>query len=103
LARPLHQDALTKLAELHEKGSSEGALWKDPRLTEAMSLSSSIEMLRLPITLVLSALAVIFILPGLIFIVGVKASFSVEEFIKQTLRRAFTAIHTGADSLTSRG
>jgi hypothetical protein len=91
-----------KIAEFHQIGSSHSKIWRDKRFQEARHLAIDLEMMRLPLTVILSGLTALVVLPIAALAFGWNLSLPIREFLSETMRRAILAIHLGAESMGSR-
>lgn len=90
-----------RLAELHRKGSSQSAIWNDERFIKARNLSTEVEMMRLPLTVIFSAITALLVLPVAAVAFGWNVSLPIREFLSELTRRALLAVHFGVESIGS--
>jgi hypothetical protein len=83
-----------KIAELHKTGSSKSPIFDDDRLQRANQLSNELEMLRLPITVAVTAIGVLAVIPVAVVAFGVSLSLSAKDFVAEAFRRTLLAIHS---------
>lgn len=91
-------DLKAQLKKLHDNPDSR--IWSDERFDRARHLASEIEMIRLPITALISLIAFVFFSPVAFLAYGARVlKVSVLEAV---FRASLTAIHVGARAATAR-